>query len=69
MTASDIIDKLGGTTATARLFGVLPSAVSNWRADGKFPARLHYRLHLEAEQRGIEIPPVLLGADPVTEAA
>jgi DNA-binding transcriptional regulator YdaS (Cro superfamily) len=50
-TASQAIDLLGGTTATARLLGVLPSAVSNWRRKG-FPERVHYRVARALEQRG-----------------
>jgi len=55
MTVNELIDEFGGTTATARLFGVLPSAVSNWRKFGSFPGRLHFRILREAEQRGIKI--------------
>jgi hypothetical protein len=46
----------GGTTATARLFGVLPSAVSNWRRADRFPDRLQLRVVRECERRGIEPP-------------
>ena len=52
---SELIDALGGTTAVAKIFGVLPSAVSNWRAASYFPARLHYRISREAATRGIEL--------------
>jgi len=51
-TAADLIDRFGGTTKTSEIFGVLPSAVSNWRKTG-FPARLHYRASKEANARGI----------------
>ena len=37
-TADQVIDALGGTTATARLLGFDPRRVSNWRKAGKFPA-------------------------------
>jgi hypothetical protein len=37
-TASDVIDALGGTAATARLTGRrYDTAVSNWRATGRLP--------------------------------
>jgi hypothetical protein len=41
-TANDIIDSLGGTSATARLCEVDPAAVSQWRTDGIPKARLMY---------------------------
>lgn len=40
--ANDVIDKLGGTGATARLCETSPGAVSQWRRDGIPPARLMY---------------------------
>lgn len=55
-TASEVIDALGGTTATAKIFGVLPSAVSNWRAAGMFPAALHYRVFRVCQARNIDLP-------------
>ena len=62
--ASAVIDALGGTTKAAKLFGVLPSAVSNWRLSG-FPARLHYRVAKEVEGRGLEISDsIFTEADP-----
>jgi hypothetical protein len=33
-----IIEELGGTVEVARLAQVVPSAVSNWRRFGRFPA-------------------------------
>ena len=55
MTASDLIDTLGGNRKVAALFGVRSSAVSNWRALGRFPARLHYRISKVCEERGVEV--------------
>lgn len=34
MSANDIIDLLGGTSAVARLCEVSPQAISQWRASG-----------------------------------
>lgn len=34
MNASDVIAAFGGTTETAKLCGVTPSAVSQWRENG-----------------------------------
>ena len=56
MTISDVIEAFGGNTAMARIFGVTPAAVSNWKNFGRFPDRLHYRISREAEARQIEIP-------------
>lgn len=55
-TVSDVIDLFGGTSKTAKLFGVLPSAVSNWKADNRFPPRIHFRVFKECEQRGLVLP-------------
>ena len=54
-TVSDVIDSLGGTTKAAAILGVGPSAVSNWKATGEFPARLHFVIFRECERRGIKI--------------
>lgn len=37
-----IIDRLGGTHAVARLFGIKPPSVSGWRHDGIPAARMQY---------------------------
>ena len=67
MDTNTLIDALGGTTKVSELFGVLPSAVSNWRKDGYFPARLHLRVFRVAEERGIELPADFFDAPPVGE--
>lgn len=61
MTVAELIDAFGGTTSTAKLFGVNPSAVSNWKAANRFPDRLHYRIAVEMQARGLEISPELFG--------
>ncbi len=40
--ANEVIDKIGGTGATANLCEVSPAAVSQWRQDGIPAARLMY---------------------------
>lgn len=46
LTAGEVIDRLGGTYKTAKLFKVAPPSVSEWRANNSIPkARLMY-LHL-----------------------
>ncbi len=69
MTVNEIIDALGGTTATAHIFSVLPSAVSNWRKFNAFPARLHYRLSKEAKERGLIIDDAVFEASAPSEVA
>ena len=56
MNISHIVDAFGGTCAMAMAFGVGPSAVSNWKRIGRFPARLHYRIAKVAKARGIDVP-------------
>lgn len=58
-----LIDALGGTSATARLAGVGPSAVSNWRKTG-LPDRasLHSRIRREAAHRGIRVDEALFAS-------
>lgn len=41
-TASEIIDRLGGTTEVARICKIKPPSVSEWRATGIPPARQQY---------------------------
>ncbi len=42
---SDAINILGGRVATARAFGVSPSAVSYWRRNG-IPYKFHHRMRI-----------------------
>jgi len=39
-----LVDELGGTCEVARMLDVVPSAVSNWRRAGRFPARTYVPL-------------------------
>lgn len=57
LTVTEIVDRLGGTKKTAELFGVTPPAVSNWKADNRFPDRMHYRVYLECQKLGIAYDP------------
>lgn len=65
-TASQLIDLWGGTTKVSERFGVLPSAVSNWRKSG-FPPRLHYRIAKDAEAAKIVLAPELFEAPFATD--
>lgn len=40
--ANELIDRIGGTSATARLCQISPAAVSEWRQKGIPKARLMY---------------------------
>ena len=41
-TADEIIDALGGTSETARIFNIKPASVTGWREHGIPEARLMY---------------------------
>lgn len=45
MNASEIIETLGGTFKTAKLCGVSPSAVSQWRTNGIPSSKLIFVAH------------------------
>ena len=68
MTASELIDALGGNTEVARIAGVGSSAVSNWRKFGCFPPRLFLVLSDAGHEKGIDVPRDLFRAI-TTEAA
>ena len=65
--ASDLIDRWGGTSKVAERFNVLPSAVSNWRRTG-FPPRLHYRIANEAKAESIVLADELFTYVPLETA-
>jgi hypothetical protein len=52
-----VIDTLGGNLAVAKLFNTAPSAVSNWRGTGRFPARTYVLIQTELDKKN------LLGSD------
>ena len=52
MNPNELIDRLGGTTAVARLVGIKPPCVHMWRTNG-IPSGQLLRLAPIAEQRGI----------------
>ena len=57
LTVGGFIDELGGNQATALIFGVGASAVSNWRAANALPARLHLRALRIAQERALAFDP------------
>ena len=56
--ASDVIDKLGGTVAVAKLMGTDPRAVSNWRVRG-LPPETFYAMYGLLKAKGLYAPPGL----------
>ena len=50
-TSSDVIDALGGTSATARRLGCDPRVVSNWRKS-RLPARTYPIIKSALEEVG-----------------
>lgn len=56
-TLPEVIALLGGNKGVAEIFGVRSSAVSNWRAAGRFPERLHLQVDRLCKERGIDYDP------------
>jgi hypothetical protein len=56
---ANLVDLLGGTAAVAREFDVVPSAVSNWKRVGRFPARTYVHIVHKLQGKGI-FPPSYL---------
>lgn len=60
-TATAVIDRLGGTTATARLTGRKPQHVTNWRTSGRLPADTFLIMRQALEGRQATAPVGLWG--------
>ncbi len=58
---SEVIDALGGTTATRLITGRSGSTASNWRARKRFPPDTFLVLKAELQARGYTAPPALWG--------
>jgi len=69
VTAAELIDALGGNGEVAKIAGVKPSAVSNWRKFGCFPPRLYLRFAAGARDRGVRLPEELFRERTGAEAA
>jgi hypothetical protein len=63
LSASDVIDALGGTKATAQSARRTPQAVSNWRVTNKLPAETFLTISQELRSRGMDAPPSLWGIE------
>lgn len=60
-TASEVIDRLGGTAATARLTSRRDQHVTNWRRSGRLPPDTFLIMQSELRRLGAEAPPSLWG--------
>lgn len=67
-TANDVIDQLGGTTATARLTGRKAQHVTNWRKAKRLPADTFLILSKELEHRGLTAPAEVWGITTPSDA-
>lgn len=59
--ASEVIDALGGTAATARLTDRRAQHVSNWRKTGRLPPDTFLVLKTELNERNCRASPELWG--------
>jgi len=56
MTVPHVVESVYGTAAQcAAALGVQPSAVSNWKTFGQFPARLAATIVRHARENGVEL--------------
>lgn len=71
-TVEDVIAAFGGLTGCQAIFGGVLSRFCNYKAAGRFPDNMHMRIYVEAEARGLNIAPELIGRkrpDPQSEFA
>lgn len=64
--AGEVIDRVGGTAAAARLTGSSMGSVSNWRAAGRLPHKTFLIFAMALAQKGAVAPPKLWGIKPVS---
>ena len=57
LTVSDAVERLGGTTKVAQIFGVVNSAVSNWRAANRIPGNWQLPFYRLCRKRRIPYDP------------
>ena len=69
MTASELIDALGGNEMVAKIAGVGKTAVSNWRRYGFLPPRLFLIIAAAGRERGVDVPERLFREVPDEERA
>lgn len=70
LTASDVIDAVGGTAAAAALTHQRSlSNVSNWRATNRLPPKTYLQFSAELSARGLSASPTLWGIAPADAVA
>ena len=57
MDMNEVIKGLGGTCAVAKIIGVSPQAVSNWKARGKLPPQWHLKIYKLCREKGWDYDP------------
>ncbi len=60
-TADEVMDMLGGTNAVAALTKRKPTAASNWRKFGRFPANTYLVMRDALAEDGFDAPASLWG--------
>lgn len=60
-TVDKIIEALGGTHKAAAALGVVPSAISNWKARGRIPSAQFFAITAALRESGSEAAPGLFG--------
>jgi hypothetical protein len=60
-TVAEVIAAFGGVKEMCAIFGGVPSRFGNYKAAGRFPDHMHMRIFVEARERGLNIPPELIG--------
>ena len=61
LTASDVVEALGGSTAVSRLTGRKIQAVSNWKSFQRFPANTFIVMKEALRESGKDAPDWLWG--------
>jgi DNA-binding transcriptional regulator YdaS (Cro superfamily) len=65
----EVIEALGGTQRSAEQLGVLPTAVSNWKARGKIPSDKFLVISGALRERGKKVSSTIFGFSEQPEAA
>jgi hypothetical protein len=68
LSIDDLISRLGGPTAVARMVGRSPSAVCQWRDGGAIPPELYFVLRAAAARAGFIAPAGLFRFETVDQA-
>jgi hypothetical protein len=68
VTATAVIEELGGTNVTASLAGVKAQAVTNWRTNNRLPARTYLVFSRRLQAKRLTAPASLWGLKEPAEA-